>query len=936
MNIQYPTCQQCFDIGYSRFAEPAAILNTENRTPNPYAKGSKTPRNRRSFRSAHLLRLAFAVLLLCVSAEAGTAASAGPDQDFADTNRFATTAAALAYEEKPGPTSQPSLAVPVKGDTPVNIEWRFPARVLDQLAFSLHVQPRAAALSLLRVSFLGADGLVCSHERKGLIPGAWHSLTFTVGVRGDADRMEPRSFTPGRKVEAIRIEMIGAKGRAGDVLLSDFRSVADEGEAAADFPSAPPTVQGLGTAVWLDPARGFALVGLQVAGTWLPAAFGTVYPSFRVVAANGSPYELRCDGPGWTVTSVPRGVNGLAVRYSRDGTCLEVAWTAAPDHVRCEIATLAEGGLRIGEAGADRIFGVPLGREDYGIAANGDLLRPDEGGPLDFSYQGNSDYQIPSVAAARRGRRVFFYKPLTPANVTLITAARTGGASTAWLGGWLHFRPHGFKNPATKLCHRMQAWKVETSGDVNGDGDVDWVDAGLAYRNRYIAPNTRKDAHLRDAYIYYHQEGTYADLAAAVERMDFADGVWWFKGMLDQGPHGDAYIYPVRRNAARGDLGAFKDRIQAAGSRTGPFYSQDCVWMDGGEWPAEMVKLDPDGQPMRYISVPDPKLTIHYLDNVRGLASGLLKERYRRFVEATWLRPGDSLMLDTFACYARPGFHPDYPATAEVETAAKYEIARWLRSEFGVSVAAEGAVEGTQPVIDWATAGYGTRDWIKGKLWNSGFPRKRVPLNTVIYHGSTYFGCDWYNLRQQTPNYAACMLLGGKLWDWSSVNFSRPERLYAHAARRFFNQNIFWSRIADTRIADVDQDGSVWTVRYEDGSVLCTDPENNRFWLEQDGIRYDGFTPFSSKGVMAITRQDDFDITLPVKDDLEVLPSQPFRDRLDVTITKTRKGLARVRGNFSKNPWEEMFLYNEGDRELLKKIEVSPVLLLRRKGTPAP
>ena len=75
---------------------------------------------------------------------------------------------------------------------------------------------------------------------------------------------------------------------------------------------------------------------------------------------------------------------------------------------------------------------------------------------------------------------------------------------------------------------------------------------------------------------------------------------------------------------------------------------------------------------------------------------------------------------------------------------------------------------------------------------------------------------------------------------------------------------------------------------FDNGSILAADPERRTWWLQEGGVRYDGFTPFNNVGVMAIIRQGDFDLVLPVKDMLEVIPSQPHRDELDVAITGER------------------------------------------------
>ncbi|MBL7222915.1 MAG: hypothetical protein ISS72_03585 [Candidatus Brocadiae bacterium] len=93
--------------------------------------------------------------------------------------------------------------------------------------------------------------------------------------------------------------------------------------------------------------------------------------------------------------------------------------------------------------------------------------------------------------------------------------------------------------------------------------------------------------------------------------------------------------------------------------------------------------------------------------------------------------------------------------------------------------------------------------------------------------------------------------------------------------------------------------------------------------------RAGGLTPFNSKGVMAVIKQGDFGIVLPVKEMLEIIPSQPNRDKLDVSITQEPDGRVRVKGNFSKVPFK-IIHYPRGSDP--KWIDAEPVLMLRRVG----
>jgi len=641
----------------------------------------------------------------------------------------------------------------------------------------------------------------------------------------------------------------------------------------------------------------------------------------------GKRVTFRCDDSELNAEAEKQGSEAITVKYSSSGTTVGLTYTVKLDAIRCDISILEEDELKIDSVGDDAIFGVALGPGDYGIVPSGHLVRPAKDQPFAFHRRGNSDNTVPNFSAVRAGKTIVYCNPLTYSQTMHVQAQQAQGADLVHLGATLHFRPPGFKNPKTKLVHDKLSWRIELASDENRDGEVDWVDCGIAYRERYLKSNPDKCPLMRDSYRFYHQYGPepnhYKHLAAVIERMDFATGIWWVKGAMVTNHRQPSEFHPywVERSGM-GDKAEYAGRIRATGSRVGIYYGHDYIDYKDGGWPEELVKLDPDGQPHRYSRM-------HYKDNVRGLATGKLLEHYDRIIEVVRLQRGDPVQLDTFTAYARPGYHADYPATPQNETEAKREIARWLKYDRGLIIAGEGIIEGTQDVMDYGSIVYKFRRL--GSFWRTELPRQFVPLMTVIYHGSTYCGCNWYELRNRTPNWAAVMAICGAQWDWDSRHY--PDHVYEKAARYFFNTDIFWSQIADRKIVDVDQKGTEYTVRFDDGSMIRTDPEESihSYWLEKDGIRYDGFTPFSTKGVMAILKQGDFDVALPVRDDLEVLPSQPYRDRLDVKITRAKDGFVRVHGNFSKIPWKLPYLHSRNGKEVTDIIDVEPVLMLRRK-----
>lgn len=887
-------------------------------------------------------------------------AEKGPEQDFADEAAykvepfFGGADVKATRGEKAGPTGGAPLFLQFRStreNSGATVSWAFPARALDRERFTLRLKTPGGAVPYVRCAFLNAQGkLICRNNYFAVAAPDWKAIGFAVGPGSGANSFEPKEIAPGQEVAKIVLQFCGRADKQHEVLLADFRKAEAAAPKAAEppkekrpprprklaarppaKPDTKPTIASGDTALWLDATRGHAFAGASVAGPWLPPSPKGIYPRFTCVDGGGKAVEFGADDPAVKALAQVEGEDRMAVTYSRDGSSFKVAWLATKEALRCEVSVVSEGKLRLASVGVPRVFGVALGTGDYGITPGGKLYRPQEGNPeMEFKRRGNADNTVPNFSAARVGGRILFYRPQTSSQFMHLGVERAEDGPYAWLGGLLYFRPPDVRNPATKLCHPTLSWQIETAGDANGDGEVDWVDCAVAFRDRYIKPNKDKDALLRDSYTFYHgiPGDTYERLTGVIEKLDFATGIWWVKGAMktNQSPGSEAHPYVVEPDPGRGDKAAFAARIAATGSRVGIYYGHDYIDTTNGDWPPELIKLDADGHPHRYYKFRDRQL--YYKDNVRGLASGLLKRHYEKILNVCRMAPGDPIMLDTFTAFARPGYHPDFPATPQLETEAKHEIARWLKHDKKLSVAGEGINEGAQDVVDFGAILTGLDDLVKAEVWQDD---SWVPLTSVIYHGRTYFGVSWYEFRRPDPNWALALVNSAHLWQWSTGHY--PEGMYEVTARTFFHQSIAWSRNADAAIVDVDREGTAYKIRYDNGNTLWADPEKNTWKLEEKGILYDGFTPFNNKGVMAILKQGDFDITLPVTEMLEVIPSQPQRDKLDVKIERTEAGKVRVRGNSSKVPWKLRWLHkNDAGAEVVDLRDVEPVLMLRRSG----
>ncbi len=102
----------------------------------------------------------------------------------------------------------------------------------------------------------------------------------------------------------------------------------------------------------------------------------------------------------------------------------------------------------------------------------------------------------------------------------------------------------------------------------------------------------------------------------------------------------------------------------------------------------------------------------------------------------------------------------------------------------------------------------------------------------VVFQGASYYGAEWYELREHKPNWSVGLVYGVGYWDWLPQG---PKYAWMRFARYYFNQNLIWAQVADAKVRDMKQNGSQFTITYENGSKLWADVEANRWVLIKDG-----------------------------------------------------------------------------------------------------
>ncbi|GEM_PF-2160121 len=689
----------------------------------------------------------------------------------------------------------------------------------------------------------------------------------------------------------------------------------------------------------LQPQQGYALWAISIGGRRY--ASGGDFPTFVVLDTQGKRHTINASDARWQIQSYRRD-RQTSVTYRAQGLAVEVDYLPDRDRLNIVVRVRGEGDWKL-----IAVSGTLLTRtvaktshSDYLLDGSGWLVFPDVSKATERKWDANSDNLVGGATTAgfvawREEDRIVFVKPLTFSHWIGWKATPKREMTEFALSTGLYFRPPEAKLFATRLCHKALAVRIETAGDVNGDGEVDWVDTGIAYRERYLKPHQVGcfRQRLRDAFRVYYAVHAFPDCLSAfsgLPQIDFADGIWWCKGVMAFAFEEDSESHPftVRLHPKMRDWAQCKERMTKARQWTGIYYGHDYICLDAGDWPDEFIKRDPNNQPYRYFTPPAgsryrPKF---YKDNVRSVATGSVFKHYEEILRICALQPGDPVMLDTFSAFARPGYHPDFPATAELEMQAKHAIAEFFHQR-GFVIAGEGLIEGLQDVVDYGAIAIRPTWMIQNRIWEKREGIQRVPMLPVVFQGSGYYGAGWYELREHAPNWAIGLVYGVGYWDWLPQG---PKYAWMRFARYYFNQNLVWAQVADKKVKDVEQEGSKFIVTYEDGSKLWADVEANHWVLEKDGVRYDGFTPFNHRGYMAVLRQGDFEISLPGEHRLEVSPLQPFREKLRFECVKKHQRTI-LRGRFSDWKWRiPILLVTPEGKEQMQFYDADPVLVLRK------
>ena len=256
--------------------------------------------------------------------------------------------------------------------------------------------------------------------------------------------------------------------------------------------------------VTLDASRNHALRSIVVEGTEFPS--GGKFPCFVLFDRQGQESEYPAADARWQVTVESVGATEARLLYACSGLRIEVSYAVGKQGITISAAPKAEAGLKV-RAITDQGSLVSIPSDVTGARRSGFILRPHASGELirfpadrqcKKTAQAQSwEYDASFFALGYNGHGLIVRCPQYGALWTAATGDLNGVYSL--MGGLTaDYRPRRESPGPYKFWNlplvepRLDIVLVPV-GDANGDGVFNWVDVGVAYRQKFIRRNERLD-----------------------------------------------------------------------------------------------------------------------------------------------------------------------------------------------------------------------------------------------------------------------------------------------------------------------------------------------------------------------------------------------------------------------------------------------------------
>ncbi len=401
----------------------------------------------------------------------------------------------------------------------------------------------------------------------------------------------------------------------------------------------------------------------------------------------------------------------------------------------------------------------------------------------------------------------------------------------------LYFRPLHTPTDEMPLVHKTLDVELTFSRDENGDGLVNWVDVGIAYRNRNIKPCKNVDPFMKEAVVGKLHAGTgYVKLLEGIKEITYAPQIWWLTGAHTEGNEVyDQNYWAFHPNDSHGDFYMFKAEAEKHNARIGIHQNLDDVYQDAG-WDPGQVRLNASGN--LWAGGVWGGRQSYLRDLPRVEADGRMYQWINDWFSVWLVKKGETWHYDVFAALLNDNYDTRHPATHETDFAARYRLLEHVVAK-GIHISSEMIMEGLHENLSLGlvNSGYYHYSEVPAADWKI---VKEIPLFPVLFLGRAYVG-DLMRL-----SYAKELLLGVKKTYWFGAIDTKIVKDF------YFKQNVFWSQICDREVVNVKMDGTTIAMTYSDRSELVVDEKKDTFVYWRDGVRYDHFSPFNPMGIMGV------------------------------------------------------------------------------------
>jgi hypothetical protein len=594
--------------------------------------------------------------------------------------------------------------------------------------------------------------------------------------------------------------------------------------------------------VVLDKQCNYALAGVWVNGVMFES--GGRFPAVGIYDAKCNRSQMFPDDPRWNAR-LRKVSDGVKIDYKRDGFEMVVGYKVCADRIDVTVTPTVEKKYKaLLLTGGGSLVCVPSDKDkarESGFilspCAGGAVVRFNENDRTSVIGMGQSwAYPASFISLAYNGVGLIVRCPQYGGEWSYGSAKVNGTASL--LGdAAVAFRPGAHSFEMSRPEHHITLQLVPVL-DTNKDGVFNWVDIGVAYRQRFMKTNPDKDYKLRDSVsgkidvdTAFKGYQNYGELIEQIRKIDFAPHTIWLVGAHT--PAEGGYCEPVWaalpdpcHNGPGGyDYFAFKRDAEKIGARVGIHEMFHCSSETSPDRGKVELQMDEFGNPKATWGgfredgslwcVYNKALNVGMRD---GSVQRMLDEHFRQWD----VRPGDTWHWDCLtAMGGQRDFSPSHPSTNGTDYRDCISLLKYVKSR-GIHITSEGLQEGSQEFCDFAW----TVQVSWGGPWGDFDNAETVPLLPVLFQGKTYYGV----CREPAWN----LLYGGKPgYEWTSF----PER--DELVKGYFNGNLCWRFIADRTVKNMVKTANGWRVEYTEGGVLEVDLSTLDFTLEIDGKKYD-------------------------------------------------------------------------------------------------